>query len=194
MAKLEHKLIKMKIGILGSSFNPPHIGHLKISKKAIKDFGLDQVWWLITKKNPLKKSDNYIDFDNRLKKINSIIDTQKIECKYFEKETLSNFLIDNLKYMKNLYQENQFIFLMGSDSFIEMEKWKDYDEIFNEIPIAVFNRDKSKYNISSSNIGRKYEKYRLNSNIETIFMKKLPSWTFISNFNESISSTSLRTK
>ena len=55
MVKLEHKLIKMKIGILGSSFNPPHIGHLKISKKAIKDFGLDQVWWLITKKNPLKK-------------------------------------------------------------------------------------------------------------------------------------------
>ena len=148
MVKLEHKLIKMKIGILGSSFNPPHIAHLKISKKAIKDFGLDQVWWLITKKNPLKKSDSYIDFENRLRKINSIIDTQKIECKYFEKETLSNFLIDNLKYMKNLYQENQFIFLMGSDSFIEMEKWKDYDEIFKEIPIAVFNRDKSKYNIT----------------------------------------------
>ena len=45
----------MKIGILGSSFNPPHIGHLKISEKAIEIFNLDEVWWMITKHNPLKK-------------------------------------------------------------------------------------------------------------------------------------------
>ena len=44
----------MKIGILGSSFNPPHIGHLKISEQAIEIFKLDEVWWMITKHNPLK--------------------------------------------------------------------------------------------------------------------------------------------
>ena len=47
----------MKIGILGSSFNPPHEGHLKISKEAIDIFALDQIWWLITKKNPFKDKD-----------------------------------------------------------------------------------------------------------------------------------------
>ena len=44
----------MKIGILGSSFNPAHAGHLKLSLKAIEIFNLDEVWWLITKQNPLK--------------------------------------------------------------------------------------------------------------------------------------------
>ena len=45
----------MKIGILGSSFNPPHIAHMKISECAIEIFNLEEVWWMITKQNPLKK-------------------------------------------------------------------------------------------------------------------------------------------
>ena len=55
----------MKIGILGSSFNPPHEGHLKISKEAIDIFALDQIWWLITEKNPFKKKNIYINFLER---------------------------------------------------------------------------------------------------------------------------------
>ena len=50
----------MKIGILGSSFNPPHEGHLKISKEAIDIFALDQIWWLITKKNPYQGDNNHL--------------------------------------------------------------------------------------------------------------------------------------
>ena len=45
----------MKIGILGGTFDPPHIGHLSISLEAIKRFQLNKVIWLVTKKNPLKK-------------------------------------------------------------------------------------------------------------------------------------------
>ncbi len=58
----------MKIGILGSSFNPPHEGHLKITKEAMSIFALDQIWWLITKKNPFKDEEIYIDFIEREKK------------------------------------------------------------------------------------------------------------------------------
>ncbi len=46
----------MKIGILGGTFDPPHVGHLNISLEAIKRFRLNKVIWLITKKNPLKKT------------------------------------------------------------------------------------------------------------------------------------------
>ena len=44
-----------KIGILGGTFDPPHVGHLNISKIAIKKLKLDKIIWLITKQNPLKK-------------------------------------------------------------------------------------------------------------------------------------------
>jgi len=57
MVKLESKLAtrRNKIGILGGSFDPAHKGHLTISKEAIKRFGLRNVIWAITKKNPFKK-------------------------------------------------------------------------------------------------------------------------------------------
>ena len=47
--------VKKKIGIFGGSFDPPHLGHLEISKLAIKKLSLDKIYWCVTQKNPLKK-------------------------------------------------------------------------------------------------------------------------------------------
>ncbi len=59
---------KNKIGILGGSFDPAHLGHLAISKEALKKFKLKKIIWAITKKNPLKKQRHNIrTFDNRKK-------------------------------------------------------------------------------------------------------------------------------
>ena len=77
----------MKIGILGSSFNPAHLGHLKLSDKAIQIFDLDEVWWMITKQNPLKEKNDYMSFEdrsNQAKKLMSIshltLFQSKVEC------------------------------------------------------------------------------------------------------------------
>ena len=42
------------VGLLGGSFDPPHAGHVHITREALKRFGLDQVWWLVSPGNPLK--------------------------------------------------------------------------------------------------------------------------------------------
>ena len=182
----------MKIGILGSSFNPPHDGHIKISEKALKIFDLDEIWWLVTKQNPLKDENEYLSFEDRLNKIKLIINNNKIIYKFFEDQTKSNFLIDNINYIKKLFADDKFIFLMGSDSFIQMNKWERYDDIFNKIPIVVFNREKKKYDIEKSEIGNTYKNYRFNFKNNPIFTQALPCWTFVSEFNEKISSTELR--
>ncbi len=182
----------MKIGILGSSFNPPHEGHLKISKEAINIFGLDQIWWLITKKNPFKDKDIYLDFIERENKIKSIIDQEIIKLKYFEDETKSNYLIDNLLYVKNNFKNNRYIFLMGSDSFKEIDKWKDYENIFKQIHIAVFNRGSNSNQINNCNAGIEYSNFKIENPGESFFDNDLPSWTFISDFNINISSSDIR--
>ena len=74
----------MKVGILGSSFNPPHKGHLEISNRALRTFSLNEVWWLITKVNPLKNSSDYISLNERKSKINEIIKNENIKFKYYE--------------------------------------------------------------------------------------------------------------
>ena len=74
----------MKVGILGSSFNPPHKGHLEISNRALRTFSLNEVWWLITKVNPLKNSSDYISLNERKSKIDGSIKNVNIKFKYFE--------------------------------------------------------------------------------------------------------------
>ena len=152
----------MKIGILGSSFNPPHIGHLKISEQAIEIFKLDEVWWMITKYNPLKNLDAYLPFEERIEKANLLIRTKKIKIVHFEDKVQSTYLIDNIKYINQAFSKDKFIFLMGSDSFCEMDKWKNHDDILHKIPIAIFNRQSSEEEILKLEIAKKYEKFRLN--------------------------------
>mgnify|MGYP001196529791 FL=1 len=182
----------MKIGILGSSFNPPHNGHLKISKQAIKIFKLDEVWWMITKQNPLKDTNDYLPFEERIEKINSLIDTQKIKVVHFEDKVQSTYLIDNIKYINQEFSNDSFIFLMGSDSFCEMNKWKNYDEIMHKIPIVIFNRQSSETEIFKLEIAKRYEKFRLNMDTKENIYKKIPSWIFIDDFSENVSSSQLR--
>ena len=72
------------IGILGGSFDPPHKGHLYVSKKSIKHLKLKKVIWAITKKNPLKKSP-FFSFSFRRKLCHKIIkDQKKIQLKHYE--------------------------------------------------------------------------------------------------------------
>ena len=74
-----------KIGILGGTFDPCHLGHLKISKEAKIKFKLTKVIWAITKKNPFKKKSN-INLENRIKNSKKFTKKYKfIQIRYFEK-------------------------------------------------------------------------------------------------------------
>ncbi|MGY9025683.1 MAG: nicotinate-nucleotide adenylyltransferase [Candidatus Pelagibacterales bacterium] len=182
----------MKIGILGGSFNPAHLGHMKLSLSAIELLDLDSVWWLITKQNPLKSKEEYLPYDLRIKKAALIANGTKIKLICTEEETNSTYAIDNLRHIKKKNIHDNFIYLMGADSFISLDKWKDYENIFEEVPIAVFNRLGFENHIIDSYIGKKYEKYRLNYNSRGLLYKKNPCWIFIKDFKENISSTELR--
>ena len=73
-----------KIGIFGGSFDPPHLGHLEISKIAIKKLSLNKLFWCITKKNPLKKK-TFFSLLERIKKSKIVINKiKKIKIRYFE--------------------------------------------------------------------------------------------------------------
>ena len=76
---------KIKIGILGGSFDPAHIGHVKISTEAKKKYKLKYILWLITKKNPFKKKNKY-SIKERIKFSKIIINNIKI------------FLLEKMKY------------------------------------------------------------------------------------------------
>ena len=91
---------KRRIGIFGGSYDPPHNGHLEISKQAIKKLFLDQIYWCITKKNPLKKK-SLFSISERIKKSKAITNKfKKIKIKFFENKVKSTSTINTIKYLK----------------------------------------------------------------------------------------------
>jgi nicotinate-nucleotide adenylyltransferase len=141
MVKSENKLKikKIKIGILGGSFDPAHKGHLAISKKALNKFNLKSVIWAITNQNPFKnKTAN--DLTKRTVICKKIIGTNKsIKVKFFEDIINSNKTADLINYLSKNKKYDLF-FLMGADNLINFHKWHKWKQILKKSKIIVFDR------------------------------------------------------
>jgi len=153
---------KNKIGILGGTFDPAHIGHIKISKEAKKRYGLNKIIWAITKKNPFK-SKSSLSLNGRIKLAKKINSKNKfIKIKFYEKLIKSNKTIDLIKYLKKKNKNTQIYFIMGADNLINFHKWKKYNLITSICNILVFDRDKYKAKSLKSIGYRKYNKKGIN--------------------------------
>ena len=131
--------IKKKIGILGGSFDPPHKGHLTISKEAIKRLKLKKVIWAITNKNPFKEKSK-TNLSSRIKLCKKIIgDNNNIKIKFFEKILKSNKTINLINYLA-INKKNEIYFMMGADNLINFHKWHKWESISKKCNIIVFDR------------------------------------------------------
>ena len=158
---LEKQEKKKKIGILGGSFDPAHIGHIKISKEAKKKFGIDKIIWAITKKNPFKGKSN-LSLQERIKHAKKINQNNLfIKVKYFEDKIKSNRTIDLVRYIKKKNKNTDIFFIMGADSLINFHKWKNSDLITSICNILVFDRDGYKARSLSSRTFKKHSKKSL---------------------------------
>ena len=131
----------MKIGLLGGSFNPPHSGHVAISKDALNFLNLDQVWWLPTKQNPLKDKTNS-SFEKRIIWCQEITKNEpKILVKDLEKNLSSNYFIDLLELILKQHPDQEFYFLIGADNLANFHLWRRWQDIVNLVKIVVFERE-----------------------------------------------------
>ena len=129
-----------KIGILGGTFDPCHLGHLKISKEAKKKFKLTKVIWAITKKNPFKKISN-ISLENRIKNSKKFTKKYKfIQIRYFENIINSNKTSDLIKYLKKKLANSELYLIIGADNLVTFHKWDRWRNITQKCKILVFDR------------------------------------------------------
>ena len=139
------KTIKIKIGILGGSFDPAHKGHLAISREAKKRFRLQKVVWAITEKNPFKaKSETSVL--KRIKECKRIIGLNSfIKVRFYENKINSNKTIDLINHLKK-NKNIEIYFLMGADNLINFHKWHRSKSISQKCNILVFDRHGYKKN------------------------------------------------
>ena len=166
------------IGVLGGSFDPPHKGHIFISKQSLRRLGLKKVIWAITKKNPLK-NEPFFSFKLRKEMCLKIIKgNKKIQLKYYEDKLKSKNSMNLVKFLKKRNRYNIF-FIIGSDNLINFHKWKNYKELLKMTNLVVFSRKGFDTKAKKSVIMR----YLNSKNIK-----------FFKNLRINISSTQLRKK
>ena len=163
------KNLKKKIGILGGTFDPSHIGHIKISLEAKRKFKINKIVWAITKKNPFKEK-SLLSLNKRIEIAKKICSKYKfIEVVFFEKKIKSNKTIKLLNYLKKKYNNSEIYFLMGADNLISFHKWHGWKKILLKSKILVFDRHGYKKKSFKSVTFKRFNK----KNIKFVKFKKV---------------------
>ena len=151
----------MKTGILGGSFNPPHLGHLFIAQSVYQEFGLDEVLLL-----PLGTPPHKTHIAPR--------EAREIMCRMLAKaaEGLQvctielerqgyTSTVDTLRQMRQQYPGHSFYYIIGTDTLFQLEHWRDYRQVFEYTEFICVPRpgdDRAKVEDKIRQFRREYQK------------------------------------
>jgi len=135
-----------KVGLYFGSFNPVHIGHMAIAGYITEFTDIDQVWFVVSPQNPLKKKDSLLADHHRLQMVRLAIgDNDYIKaCDIEFKLPVPSYTIDTLTYLREKHSNNKFCLVMGEDNLCTFHKWKNASELASGYPIYVYPRVDSK--------------------------------------------------
>ena len=132
----------MIIGLFFGSFNPVHNGHLIIANHILNNTDLQQVWFIVSPHNPLKPSASLLNEYHRLHLVQSSVDGEKnLKASNIEFHLPKpSYTIDTLAYLSEKYPQHKFAIIMGSDSFFNLSKWKNYELLVKNYPLYIYER------------------------------------------------------
>lgn len=148
----------MRVGLLGGSFNPPHEGHVHISKAAMQMLGLDCIWWLVTPQNPLK-TQKPLSIEKRAALCEDLVDDPKIIISTIEQDLGTNITYDTIKGLKRYFADTDFVWITGMDNALNFHTWNNWKELLEIIPTAHLTRMPATSLVQSSPL-RMYQKQR----------------------------------
>lgn len=133
---------KLKVGILGGTFNPPHKGHIEISEAAINRLGLDYVVWLVAKQNPLKALKTNESFEDRIEKAKLLNTNPRIIISDYEAGSEERYTFKLLEQIKAYnHHKLKLYWIMGADNMVNFHQWKNWKHIYKLVPIIIVDRN-----------------------------------------------------
>jgi nicotinate-nucleotide adenylyltransferase len=133
----------MNIGLYFGSFNPIHIGHLIIANHVLNETSINKIWFIVSPQNPFKESKTLLNEFDRLHLVRlATQDDNRIKCSDIEFNLPKpSYTSNTLAFLSEKYPEHQFSIIMGSDSYQNLDKWKNYETIINNYSIYVYKRE-----------------------------------------------------
>lgn len=181
-----------RIGLLGGSFDPPHAGHVHISRWALKAFGLDAVWWLVSPGNPLKP-DAPADLQRRLAAARGLMRHPRVRVTDLETRLGTRYTAATLAALKGHYPGVRFVWLMGSDNLRSFHRWDRWEAIMGSVPVGVLARPGEQLRAGLSPTARRFARWRVpQAEARSLPFRQPPAWCLMSGRMLDLSSTELR--
>lgn len=132
----------MKIGLFFGSFNPIHVGHLIIAEHVVEHANVEQVWLVVSPQNPLKESTGLLNAYHRLNLARLATEgNPKLKVSNIEFNLPKpSYTIDTLAFITEKYPQHEFSVIIGSDSYQNLPKWKNYQLILDNYALIVYIR------------------------------------------------------
>lgn len=177
--RLPHSRPGQIIGLLGGSFDPPHAGHEHISREALRRFGLDAVWWLVSPGNPLKRH-GPAPLDRRMEACRALLSHPRIHVTDFETQAGTRYTAQTLDRLLRLRPGRRFVWLMGADNLAQLDQWQDWRKIVDSVPMGVLARPGQRISARMSKPARIYRAQRLLARKSRLLGRSdPPAWCFV---------------
>ena len=183
----------MRIGLLGGSFNPPHLAHRAISLFALKRLKLDRVWWLVTPGNPLKDSGALHALAERMQAARDVAGDPRIDVTCLESVIGTRYTVDTVNFLRRRASQLRFVWIMGADNLAQFHRWQNWQRIAMQVPIAVIDRPPQSFRALTAPAAQALARYRIPENkASRLADQRPPAWVFLTGLKLDLSSTGLR--
>lgn len=180
------------IGLLGGSFDPAHEGHAHITREALKRFGLDQVWWLVSPGNPLK-SRGPAPMQARVAQARSVMVHPRVRVTGIEAQLGTRYTAQTLGALQRLYPAQRFVWLMGADNLAQFHLWQDWQSIARNVPMGILARPGQRISARMSRAASLYAPYRIAGRYsQRLGRAHAPAWCFVNVPMMDVSSSAIR--
>lgn len=184
----------LRVGLFGGSFNPPHHGHLMLAQVAMRRLGLDQVWWLVTPGNPLKSLSELPSQEARMAQCRALVGgNRRMVITGIEADIGTSYTEQTIRFLKHRCPLVRFVWLMGADNLASFHRWKNWQDIAGNVPMAIIDRPGSTLKAASSPAARALARARIDES-DAALLPALgpPRWLFLHVKRVNLSSTALR--
>ena len=182
------------VGLLGGSFDPAHDGHVQITRTALRRFGLDHVWWLVSPGNPLKPR-GPAPMEERLAQARSVMRHPRVTVTDVEMRLGTRFTAQTLRGLVARYPGVRFVWLMGADNLTQFHRWQDWRWIMTHVPVGVIARPADRLLSRFSPAARIFRASRVPAAASgSLGDRRAPAWCFINMPLNDASSTALRAR
>jgi nicotinate-nucleotide adenylyltransferase len=182
------------VGLLGGSFDPPHEGHVQISRVALQRFGIDRLWWLVSPGNPLKPH-GPAPMAERIAAARALLRDPRVSVTDLEARIGTRHTAQTLRWLVRHRPGVRFVWLMGADNLAQFHRWQDWERIMEMVPVGVLARPGARISAQMSKAARVYRGERLRPGEAGLLGRAdPPAWCFVNMPLVAASSSAIRAR